>query len=80
MTQGYHVSEKGFFGPVPQWLSHCLWLWDCMGKVTPREKVPYIPDLSWLKIHPEQIPALSDSDASEAVPLGKPVLNVSVSE
>ena len=49
-------------------------------KVTPREKVPYIPDLFWLKIHPEQIPALSDSDASEAVPLGKLVLNVPVSE
>lgn len=49
-------------------------------KFTPREKVPYIPDLFWLKIHPEQVPALSDSDASEAVPLGKLVLNVPVSE
>lgn len=49
-------------------------------KFTPREKVPYIRDLFWLKIHPENISALSDSDASEAVPLGKLVLNVPMSE
>ena len=32
----------------------------------PREEFPFIPNLFWLKIHPEQIPALSDFDASAA--------------